>query len=208
MITVFGASGRIGGLLVRQALDSGHEVRAVVRGTLTEAARPGLTVIRANVLDPTEITEAVTGADAVFSTLGPPNTRPTTILTDGLRSITTAMTKAGTTRLLAVSADGAYPNPTDGPVLRAVGRPLLQRVLRHTFADVRTMEDLIRTTPLDWTILRAPRLTDTPSQGAYRTSTGTPLPRARKIPRTDVAACLLALAPDPSSHRTTITVAT
>ncbi|GAB3669172.1 SDR family oxidoreductase [Actinocorallia lasiicapitis] len=208
MITIFGASGRIGGQVVRQGLEAGHEITAVVRGELAHAAHPRLTVVRADVMDPAAITAAVAGAQAVISALGPPNGRPTTVLSDGVRSIMTAMEKSGTSRLLVVSADGAFPSPADGPLMRTVLRPLLQRILRNVFTDTRAMEELVRASSLDWTIVRPPRLTNAPLTRAYRLAADGPLPGARSVPRADVADCLLALAPDPAYRRATVTVAT
>lgn len=200
MLTIFGASGRIGGHLVSQALDAGHDVTAVVRGTLNTPAHPRLTVFRANLLDPTAITEAVDGADAVISALGPPNNKPSTINSDGVASIMTAMEKTGTSRLLAVSAEGAFVTSADSALMRTVVKPMVGFVLRNHFRDIRAMEEIVRASTLDWTLVRPPQLKDGPLTRAYRRSLE-PLPQALKINRADVADCLLTLAADPSTHR-------
>jgi len=71
-ITLFGATGGTGGQVIQQACEAGHEVTAVVR----DAARltrshPRLTVVQADVIDPTAIAPAIAGSDAVVSVLGP-----------------------------------------------------------------------------------------------------------------------------------------
>jgi putative NADH-flavin reductase len=206
MFTIFGASGRIGGELLRQSLDGGHEVTAVVRGDL-DLAHPRLTVVKADVMDPGAITGAVDGADAVLSALGPRGSGPTTVCTDGVRSIVTAMAKTGAQRLLVVSADGPYVYPEDGLLMRRAAKPIVQRALRHRFADLLTMEETIRNTDLNWTVVRPPRLTDGPLTRNYRTAIDAGLRGSSKISRADVADCMLGLATDPGLHRNTVALA-
>ena len=67
---VTGASGHIGGNLVRALLDEGHEVRALVRdGT---RAIDGLDVerVRGDILDPEALVRAIQGADVVCHLAG------------------------------------------------------------------------------------------------------------------------------------------
>jgi putative NADH-flavin reductase len=206
MFTIFGASGRIGGELLRQSLDAGHEVTAVVRSGL-DLTHPRLTVVQADVMDPGAITGAVDGADAVFSALGPHGTGPTTVCSDGVRSIATAMAKAGAQRLLVVSADGPYIYPENGLLMRRVAKPLVQRMLRQGFADLLRMEETIRNTDLNWTVVRPPRLTNGPLTRDYRTAIDAGLRGGSKISRADVADCMLGLATDPGVHRNTVSVA-
>jgi uncharacterized protein YbjT (DUF2867 family) len=53
------------------------------------------------------------------------------------------------------------------------------------------MEATIRSSGLDWTLVRAARLTDGRLTGRYRTAHGCKLPRAWSISRADVADCML-----------------
>jgi putative NADH-flavin reductase len=206
MYTIFGASGRIGAELLRQSLAAGHEVTAVVRGGL-DLAHPQLTIVKADVMDPGAITDAVDGADAVFSALGPRGAGPTTVCSDGVRSIVTAMAKTGARRLLVVSADGPYVYQENGLLMRRVAKPIVQRLLRHGFADLLAMEETIRSTDLNWTVFRPPRLTDGPLTRDYRTAIDAGLRGGSKISRADVADCMLGFATDPGMHRNTVTLA-
>lgn len=197
-LTVFGATGGIGTQVVRQAREAGHEVTAVVRdpGRLAVPGGAGLDVIRADVMDPAAITPAVQGADAVVSALGPRGTGPTTVHTDGVGSILRAMEKAGVRRLVAVSASGAFADDGDGTVTRLVVKPILQRLLRNAFVDVRRMEELIRASGTDWTIMRPPRLTNGPRR-SYRTAVDGHV--GFTISRADVADAILTALATPST---------
>src|SRR5437870_784751 len=103
-LTVFGASGGIGTELVRQGLDAGHHVTAVVRETsrLAVEPHPNLKVVVADVMDPVAIAPAMAGREAVLSALGTRVSGPTTVNSDGARSIIQAMQDAGVRRLLMV----------------------------------------------------------------------------------------------------------
>jgi putative NADH-flavin reductase len=197
-ITIFGATGGTGTQLVEQALAAGYQVTAVVRdpARLAMPAHPGLQVVTADLMDPAAILPAVTGADAVLTAAGPRGTGPTTVITDSVRSIATAMSKARTRRLLVLSgsivADGG-----DGFILGYLLKPLARRTfLRHVCADMQQAEAEVAGTELDWTVVRPPRLTDGPATGKYRTAAERDLPRGFQVSRADLASYLLSLISD------------
>jgi len=198
-LTVFGATGRIGSEVVRQALAAGHEVAAVVRdpARLAVPAGPGLGVVTADVMDPAQIGPAVKGSDAVVSALGPRKGGPVTVLTDGMRSILTAMEDTGVRRLVAVSASGAFIEPSDPFVTRVIAKPLLQRFLRDAMADTRRMEGEVWASTADWTLVRPPQLTNRPGRGRYRRMIDSHV--GRSIARADVADAILAVLADPAT---------
>ncbi len=198
-LTVFGATGGTGSAVVRQALAAGHDVVAVVRdpARLTVPAGTGLGVVTADVMEPAQIEPAVKGSDAVVSALGPRKGGPVTVLADSARSILTAMDDAGVRRLVAVSASGAFTEPTDTFVTRVVVKPLLQRLLRDAMADTRRMEGEIRASDTDWTLMRPPQLTNRPGRGRYRREIGQNV--GRSIARADVADAILAALADPAT---------
>jgi uncharacterized protein YbjT (DUF2867 family) len=195
LITVFGATGRIGTHVVRQALEAGHKVVAVVRdpARLDVAATPALRVHTAAVLEPDGVAPAVDGSEAVVSALGPRGRGPTTVCSDGTRAELAAMAATGVRRLVVVSAHGAYIDDGDNLLNRLVVKPLLGRLLREGFTDTRRSDDQVRASGTDWTIIRPPRLTDGPHR-PYRTALDRNV--GTTIARTDVAAAILAALAD------------
>lgn len=205
-LTIFGATGGTGRRLVREALEVGHEVTAVVRDPRrldapgNASARAHLRVEVADPLDAGSLVPIVTGRHAVISALGSRGGRaPTTICSAGTHSIIEAMGKAGTRRLLAVSNSGMIIDAGDGPVVRLVGKPILQRVLKAPYADVARMDGEVRDSNLDWTLVRPPRLTDGPPTGRYRTSLDRNIRGGRSITRADLATGILRMAGDPAT---------
>ena len=191
-ITLFGATGGTGGQMIQQACEAGHEVTAVVR----DAARltrshPRLTVVQADVIDPTAIAPAIAGSDAVVSVLGPREVRvPTTVRSDAVTSMVTAMHAEGVRRLIVVTAGGIV-TEGDGPLMRLVLKPVLGTILKHSFADMRRTEDVVHASGLEWTILRPPRLTDGPRTASYRSATDRNVRGGIRISRADLADCIL-----------------
>ncbi|MEV0197075.1 SDR family oxidoreductase [Nonomuraea sp. NPDC050691] len=193
-ITVFGATGGTGWRVVGQGLEAGHEVTAVVRNPAGlerhDLSGPRLTVIRADVMDPAAIRPAVAGRDAVVSAIGPRGRGPTTVCADATASIMEAMEAEGVRRLVVVSASG-FVTEGDGPLTRLLAKPILNRVLRHAFADMRRMEDLVRASGLDWTIVRPPQLTEGPRTGSYRSAIDRNVRGGVRVSRADLADCVL-----------------
>src|SRR5262245_15387236 len=205
-LAVFGASGRIGAEVVRQALDAGHTVTAVVRGTAhlpsqLDPTRPGLTVVTVPGLsDPGPLGPAVAGADAVISGVGPRRRSDVAVASTATRAILTAMREHGVRRLVVVSAVPVGPAP-DGESLpyRLILLPLIKALLKGTYADLGQMEDDLRDSGTDWTVVRPPRLTDRPLTGKYRTVVGGNVARGPLIGRADVAHAMLAALDDPAT---------
>lgn len=195
-LTVFGATGRIGGHVVRQALDLGHEVTAVVRdpARLAVGAHESLTVAVVPVLtDAHALEPAVDGADAVLSGIGPTSRRDAGVTTVATRAVLGAMAATGVRRIVVVSAMPVGPAPDGESLLgRWIAYPLISRVLRPVYDDLATVEADLRASGTDWTVVRPPRLTDAPLSGNYRTVIGANVPNGHLAGRADVADAMLA----------------
>jgi putative NADH-flavin reductase len=208
-LTIFGASGQTGRHLVGQALAAGHTVTAVVRDpTRLPVRHQRLAVAVADVLDPAAIGPAVAGADAVLSALGPqPPRNRSSIISAATASILDAMGATGTSRLVVISA-APVASDDHGTTLgyRLVAGPLLRRLLGGLYADMAIMEDTIKRSGVDWTILRPPWLTDGPRTGTYRQAKDSNLRRGSRISRADLADAILASLDDPDTVTATIAI--
>jgi putative NADH-flavin reductase len=208
-LTVFGATGGTGTLLVEQALAAGHEVTAVVRdpARFKVAANPRLRVVAADVMDPASIAPVLDGTEVVLNAVGPRGTGPTTVVRDSATSILAAMRKSGVRRLLHVSGS-IVADPGESPYMRYLAKPLVRRTfLRNVTADMRAAEGSIAASDLDWTIFRPPALSAKPARGAYRTAIDRNLPHGFSVTRGDLAACMLARLDDPATVRRHVAVA-
>lgn len=199
-LAVFGATGGIGSLTISQALAEGHEVTAVARRPEAITTRHDrLHILGGDVLDPTAVAAAVAGQDAVISAIGSNQRGPTTLYSQGVANIIQAMDVARVRRLLVISADGLEAGPEVPFVRRMLTLYMVQPMLRESYADLTRMEQAVRSSGLDWTIVRPPKLTNGPRTGSYQVGINTVLKRAWTLSRADVADYLVRHVSDPAS---------
>jgi len=191
---IVGGHGRVA-LLTASALDKqGHVVRALIRrqdqGADVEATGAVPYLLDVEGTDVGDFVDAFGDADAVVFSAGGgadgnADRKRTVDLEGSLKSIEAAK-QAGIRRFVQVSAMGVdepLPEDTD-PVWRAY------------VEAKRDADAALRSSGLDWTIVRPGRLTDGPATDSVRM--GTNLPRG-EISRADVAAVLVAVLEDDST---------
>ena len=191
-LLVIGANGGIGLATVQQSLALPYRVIALVRDpTKLQLTHPHLQIVKGDVLQPETYASYLPGAVAVISALGVRHNRPTTLYSRGNAILLEQMQRAGVRRIFCISASGLDTNPTHPFIVRWFTMNVLQKVLRNMYADLRQMEAIVKNSPLDWTLVRPPRLTDKAATGQYRMAIDQPLPRGYSIARADVAHFML-----------------
>ncbi|GAB3008757.1 NAD(P)H-binding protein [Streptomyces pseudoechinosporeus] len=170
-VTVFGATGGIGRLVVQQLLDAGHQVTALVRTPAKLAlTHSHLTVVTGQLSDRDAVEQAVSGADAVISTLGPSLKRSTTgtQVTDGTRTIVQAMEAQQVTRFIGL-ATPSLADPCDKPHWKHKVLPVVAGLMfPNALAELKGMTAAVTDSGLDYTIARITNPTDKPATGRIR----------------------------------------
>jgi uncharacterized protein YbjT (DUF2867 family) len=220
-LTVFAATGGIGRQLVEQAVAAGHDVTAVARKP--DNLPDGVRIVVADLSDPDPdvLADAVRGADAVLSGLGPRNPRSDPgIASRGTRAIVAAMRATGVRRIVVVSAapvrsrpvpgqpKPAEHDPGDGFFMRHLGNRFARAVLGAHFDDLAVMEEVLRDSDLDWTVSRPPQLNDKALTGTYRVAMGRNIRGGWSVPRADVAHHMLRVLGEPQTIRQIVGIAT
>jgi putative NADH-flavin reductase len=218
-LTIFAATGGIGRQLLAQAVAAGHDVTAVVRNPGKLPAEVPSVAADLATVDPATLESAVIGADAVLSGLGPRSQSEAGVAAQGTRAIVTAMRAADVRRVVVVSAApvGTVPSPSrpnppkhdpgDGLFMRTLLGPIIKAALRKHYADLAVMEDVLRDSGLEWTIVRPPRLTDKPLTGTYRTAHGRNVRGGVTISRADVAHLMLQAVTQPETIKQVVALA-
>lgn len=193
---VIGATGGIGLQLLKIGLERGHEVTAYVRSPHKLIERHDrLTVIGGDLFDVGGTARALTGHDAVLSAFGPTTIRTTTLRREFGRALAAAMGQAGVRPLQLMSAAFLFPNVG---LLGAILKPTLFRFMTP---DMAAMEREVMKDPLEWTILRPPRLTNGPLTRTYRVEDGRLPAGGTVISRADVANFMIREAESPAHVR-------
>lgn len=190
-VLIIGASRGIGLETVRAALRSGHRVRALARSAASIPIQDAnLDTVSGDALNRDTIRDALQDFDVVIQTLGV-NFAPklifegTTLFSDSTRILVDAMKVAGVKRLIAVTGLGAGDSRGHGGfIYDAVVFPLL---LKRVYDDKDVQEWIIRSSGLDWTIVRPGLLRNRPATGRYRVLTASKDWQFGAISRSDVA---------------------
>jgi uncharacterized protein YbjT (DUF2867 family) len=210
-IVVFGANGPTGRLLIRHTVGADHTAVAVTRQPETfPVTDPRLNVARADVYHQNELPVIVDGADAVLSVLGVPFTRKRVdTFSVGTANIIAAMRQTAVRRLVVVSSTGAfhYPNRRNAELSLKIFEPVISRTIGKTvYDDVRRMEEAVRSSGLDWTIVRPSTLFDLDTPTSY--VAGEVPPVGAFTARIDLAHYLTGLAGDDSTIGKTVIIST
>lgn len=202
-ITVFGATGTIGRLVVEQALAAGHQVTAFTRDAARVTAHhERLHVVEGDATDPAACLPAVEGADAVVVTLGAG--RKGVVREAGTRAVVTAMRQAGVRRLVCQSTLGIG---SSRPNLDLFWKYLMfGALLRAAYADHVRQEAVVAESGLDWTTVRPSAFTDQSPGPVRHGFGGSESGLSLKIARSDVAAFVLAQIEDEAYLRRAVSV--
>jgi uncharacterized protein YbjT (DUF2867 family) len=208
-LLVLGATGGTGREIVRQALAAGSEVTALVRRPeALDLSHPGLNVVAGDVLRPADARAVLRPDHAVLSALGIGMSRAATRLySAGTGNVAEAMRAVGARRLVCLSTCALEVSPAHDAFQRAFTRHVLQRLLVRPYADIRRMETVVAASGLDWTIVRAARLTNAAPKGRYRSGPTGTLRRAWSVSRADLAGFLLRLVSEKDGQGRTVEIA-
>ncbi len=174
-ILIIGATGGTGRELVKQALERGHTVTALVRKPerarfsepTASGGRPNLKIVQGNVLDYESVSRAVEGQDAVLSALGHKRwLGPTRILSDGTKNIMRAMAQHKVSRFICETSLGV--GDSFGRLGLYYTLFTIPIILPFYFWDKGRQEATIRASSLKWTIVRPGALNNRKGRKKYK----------------------------------------
>jgi putative NADH-flavin reductase len=186
-LVVLGSNGRTGRFVVREALQRGDAVTAVVR---SDAKRPTvqhdkLSVIVGDPCDPKFLSEVFRDQDAVISTLGgrKPTKKATSIYWMSADAITEAAWNTGLKKVAVTSSALLFPSN------RLVDR-FLTTIARNVVQSANRMEQKLSMANLDVVVARCGFLTDL-DETRYRAERGSLPNDGSSIPRMSLAQFLV-----------------
>lgn len=152
-IALIGATGFVGSAILKEALDRGHEVTAIVRHTEKLQPHPKLHPQKGDVYNADEVARLVAVHDAVISAFNPGWTNPDIYnqQVKGTEAIIKGVKQAGVKRLLFVGGAGSLEVK---PGVQSVDTPEFPKEWKQGSLATREALNLLRKEPsLDWSFL-------------------------------------------------------
>jgi uncharacterized protein YbjT (DUF2867 family) len=191
-LLVLGGTGGTGKHVIESALESGHEVTALVRDPAKVATKHDkLTVIKGNAASAADLASALAGKDAVISALGP-RTKTDPICAEAAAALVEAAKPAGVRRIVWISASGVGDSRAAMNATSFVfGRIIIPLFLTKQYTNHERAENTLRASDLDWTVVRPLQLVDKSTGKPVTAQTGSGKVAGLKIARSDVARWLV-----------------
>jgi putative NADH-flavin reductase len=155
-ITVFGGSGAIGQFLLKHGLDKGYIVKTYVRNPAKTAfTHPNLEIIKGGLDDYEGIRAAISGADAVISTLGVPMKRyEGHAVLDGHINIIKAMKEQNISRFITLATPSVKFEKDKKSMVTIIPGIMAGLFLNQAKKEIVEVGKTVAGSGLDWTIVR------------------------------------------------------
>ncbi len=177
-ILILGATGRTGKHLLEQALHKGHNVHVLVRDkNKLSLSSVMMTIFEGTPTDPDILEKAMTGCDAVLSSLNISRgtdfpwselRTPKDFLSTTMKNIISVTGKLGIKRIIVLSAWGV--NETKNEIPGWFRWFIDHSNIKYPYLDHGIQEDLIKVTELDWTVLRPAGLSNSKKEKEVKIS--------------------------------------
>jgi putative NADH-flavin reductase len=175
-------------------------------GSVLKIKHTNLEIVKGDVFQPETFNTAMQEQNAVVSAIGINSTKHTTVYSQGVSNIVKAMQKNGVQRIICVSASAVVTSPELSIPIR-IATKLLQRILKNMYNDILKMEQVVKQTNLDWTVVRPPRLTNGELKNKYRFAVNKWLTHCLRISRADLAYFMLHHIEDSDTYKSIVEVA-
>jgi len=189
---IFGSTGTVGNHLVEQSLAKGHKVTAFSRNieNLNRFNQPNLNKIEGDVFNQDDLQNSIKGQDVVIIVLGSGKSRKSIVRSEGTKNIIVAMKINDVNRLICQTTLGA--GESKGNLNFFWNTIMFGWFLKQVFLDHELQEEHIRSSGLDWTIVRPAAFMDGKITENYRHGFGSTDRSVKlKISRADVASFIL-----------------
>ena len=169
-VAVIGATGKAGKYLVKQLLQDGYTVKALIRKPDTYSfSHPSLQIIKGDIQSIPAIKKMLSGCDAVISTLGQSKDKPM-ISSLAATNITTVMKEYGIKRYIFVcglNIDVLGDNKSAANIAKS---DWMRNNFPDVVADKQEAYEVIVASNVDWTMVRLPFIVQTDEKATLEVS--------------------------------------
>ena len=157
-ITVLGASGKIGQLLVKELLSKNYKLKVFVHLSNPFAESKNLEIIKGDINIAADIDRAIMGSDIVISTLGSWGTKSKDILTSAMENIVPSMMNQKVQRIISLTGADAQMDKDKKTIISSIS---------HIIFSILAGK-MLEGSDLDWTVIRSPRMTSSSAKNGYK----------------------------------------
>lgn len=158
-ITIFGATGSVGSLLIDEAVKQGHTVMAVSRHPHVRSANDAVQWLSVDYENVSSIAKTLEGSNAAIISLGDYDVVTPTA------NIAQAMIQANVRRIELLTGFGTSPESRQQ---LGIGMRAMMNGMRPMLRTKEKQDKIIRNAGLDFTIVQPPTLTNGAATHAYR----------------------------------------
>lgn len=163
-ITVLGATGLVGKVLVKQALNQGYKVKALVRKPAKlNMEYDHLEIVKGDYFNSEDVNKVLEGSDAVLSTIGPPlgakiDAKQIENYKMAIQHLIKQMEANGQKRIISISGAGIKMPKESLPLQRRLMRTML-KIMAKPVVSIKDFElNSLLESRLDWTNVRPPMI--------------------------------------------------
>ncbi len=191
-IAVIGANGRTGKIFVDQALAGGYKIQAGIYGNNDLKPHKNLKVYKCDSTNPGDVSKLLKNCQAVVSLIGHGPISPDDLQTKSIQVVADMMKNQGIKRLISLTGT-AVKIPSDKPkILNKLSDKLITKLDPTRVKDGINHYEFLKTTDLDWTIIRVTKLTNQTRKN-YNIKLSKNQPSELFTPRQKVCQAILAL---------------
>lgn len=206
-LAIIGGTGKTGNELLKQGLEAGHHITALVRNPKkVKIQHPNLKVIQGNVLNITDLEGIFKGKEAVLSALGHKRFfGPSNILSQGTKNILQAMNTSAVSRFICITSMGINDNRFKLGLYYTLF--VIPFIVFFYFRDKAKQERLIMASDLNWTVVRPGQMTNGKKRMQYKqgANLGSYI-LTKMISRADVAHFMLSQINSPTYYQKAVCI--
>ncbi|HHB2167439.1 SDR family oxidoreductase [Bacillus cereus] len=155
-IAILGANGKVGKILVNEALEKGYQVKILTRNsTNTEKINKNIETIIGDARNFSTIQDLLQGCSAVINAVGQPKNE-SYIFSTVTKHILEAMKESKIKRYILISGGSLNVTGDQKRIVNKIGATLFKLFLPKMMQDKYKELQIIQNSEVDWTIVRLP----------------------------------------------------
>ncbi|MCP3741645.1 NAD(P)-dependent oxidoreductase [Rossellomorea sp. BNER] len=148
-IALLGATGRVGSVVLKNALQNNDSIKALTRDPVKLEDSPNLLKIKGTALDHDQLAKTIQHCDAVISCLG---TDQNDVLSSSMPAILNSMRFAGVTRIITIGTAGILQSRQEPSLYRFQSIESKRRMTRAAEDHLKTYI-MLRESEMDYTVV-------------------------------------------------------